>query len=355
MNTSLGKNPLPALAVAIGITVLYAMAASAMPGRALASFFLGPFSSWYSFLSLLDAASPLLVASLGAAVAFRSGRFNLGGEGQVAVGALAAAFTFRALEGSFFVSVPIAAMMLAFLAAALAGAALAFISGLTERLTGAEVLLTSFLLAQAAIIGVDWAISGPFRDPASNLLAMPSLPVQFRLVRLFPPAPLNSGAFLALALTLGMAFLLRWTRLGYELRLRGESAEFARVQGFGGSIDLWPLALSGALHGIAGALLVTGTAGRAIKGMTGGIGWNGIAVALVAGTDPFIALPSALFFAWLDSGARSASILADLSPDASSVMKAAVLFLVTARIAFPKPRFPFRRDGARKVSGRKAS
>jgi simple sugar transport system permease protein len=70
--------------------------------------------------------------------------------------------------------------------------------------------------------------------------------------------------------------------------------------------------------------------------MTGGVGWNGLAVALIAGTDGLGALPAALFFSWLDSGSRQAAMLADLSPDASSVLKAAALFIITAKITGAK-------------------
>ena len=95
-----------------------------------------------------------------------------------------------------------------------------------------------------------------------------------------------------------------------------------------------------------------GQAGRAIKGMTGGVGWDGLSIALVAGYDPIAAVPSALFFAWLDAGARQGSILADLSPDSSAIMKAAVLFLITAAAgsgrvgARPLARGRGRRDAA---------
>ncbi len=327
------RNPLPALLAALGFAAIYAVAASGSPAQALRSFFVGPFSSAYALLSLLDAASPLVLCALGAAIAFKSGAFNLGGEGQASLGALAAAVTLGASGSGGFLGgavPPWVALCLAFAAAALAAALLALASALAERWTGAEVLLTSFLFSQATLLAVDWAVSGPLRDPDSNLLAMRAIDTGLLLPRLAPPAPLSVGAFLALAIVLAAAYLLKRSRHGYELRLHGQNPAFSRAQGFGSSIELWPLLLSGALHGLAGALLVAGTAGRAVKGMTGGIGWNGISVALVAGADPLAAIPASLFFAWLDAGARNSSIVADLSPDASAVMKAIVLFLVTA-------------------------
>lgn len=361
MRSRIARNPLPALAAALGFAALYALLASAEPGRALSAFFLGPFSSPYAYLALLAAATPLLLSAFGAAVAFRAGLFNLGGEGQVAVGGLAAALVLAfaangaaggggagaawAAGGGFH---PLAALGLAFLAAACAGAFLAGLSALAERATGAEVLLTSFLLSQTALVVVDWAVAGPLRDPSSNLLAMPPIAAAFRLPRLAPPAPLDAGLFLVLALALCMTWLLKWTKAGYELALRGRSPDFARAQGLDANLDLWPLLLSGALHGLAGALLVAGSAGRAVKGMSGGLGWNGISVALVAATEPLALAPAALFFAWLDAGALRASILADLSPDASAVMKALVLLLVTARPALGLGR----RGGGEAAAGR---
>ena len=93
----------------------------------------------------------------------------------------------------------------------------------------------------------------------------------------------------------------------------------------------WPLLASGALNGLAGALLALGANGRAVRGMTGGIGWNGISIALLAGNDPRLILPAALFFSWLETGSRQASILAGISVDVGTVAKALVLLFATAR------------------------
>jgi simple sugar transport system permease protein len=328
------RRSLPALGAALAAGLLYAFVASAHPLWALAAFAGGPFSSVYALSSLLSAAAPLLVASLGAAVAFRAGRFNLGGEGQAAVGAFSAALVLRAATGPEGEALlpPLGAIPLALLAAAAAGAALSLLSALAELLTGAEVLLTSFLLGQAASISVDWAVAGPLRDASSNLLAMSAHATAFRLPRLAPPSSLDLGALLALLLALLMSWLLLASRPGYELRMGGENPRFARAMGFPTSLELWPLGLSGALHGLAGALIVLGSLGRGMKSMTGGLGWNGLAVSLLAATNPLAAIPASLFFAFLDSGARSASLLADLSPDSSAVMKAIVLLLVTMRL-----------------------
>ncbi len=319
-----------ALSLALALAAAYAVLASSEPRRALAAFFIGPFSSPYTFFALLENAGPLLVCALGAAIAFRSGAFNLGGEGQAAVGCLASALVLRALGPSPSLE-PGLALPLALLGAAAAGAALASLSAFAESWSGAEILLTTFLLSQAALITVDWAIGGPFRDLGSNLLAMAPLPGQYRLPRLAPPSPLSLGAALALGLALAASLFVGRTRLGYELSLYGRGPGFARASGLGKALGSGALILSGALSGLAGGLLVLGQAGRAVEGMTGGVGWNGLAAALIANNAPLAAIPSALFLSWLDAGARQASIVSDLSPDASTVMKAVALLLITAR------------------------
>jgi ABC-type uncharacterized transport system permease subunit len=323
---------LAALAAAVAFAAFYAIIASADPRQALAAFFIGPFSSLYSFLSLLESTAPLLACALGACIAFRAGAFNLGGEGQASVGTLAAALVVAALSRAPNLP-PVFVIAAAIAAAAAAGAALALLSAIAERRTGAEVMLTSFLLAQAAIIAVDWAIGGPLKDPSANLLGMSAIPERLRLPRIAPPSPLSIAFPLSVVLALCTVFFTRATRPGVELRLYGKNPAFARAVGLSPALGAWAMAASGALAGIAGAFLVLGQAGRAVKGMTGGVGWNGLAVALIAGTDGAGALPAALFFSWLDSGSRQAAMLADLSPDASAVLEAAALFLITAKIA----------------------
>jgi ABC-type uncharacterized transport system permease subunit len=320
-----------ALGAALLLAALYALLASSDPLQALSAFFLGPFSSAYSMLSLLESAAPLLACALGACIAFRAGAFNLGGEGQASVGTLAAALVAGACGGSSGLP-PFLGIAAAILAAAAAGSGLALLSAIAERRRGAQVMLTSFLLAQAAIIAVDWAIGGPLRDGGSSMLAMTAVDAGVRLPLLAPPAPVSLAFPLSLCLAACTIFFTKGTRAGSEIRLLGKNPAFARSVGLSPRLGAWALGLSGALAGAAGSFLVLGQSGRAVVGMTGGVGWNGLAVALIAGSDGIGALPAALFFAWLDSGSRQASILADLSPDAGSVLKAVALFLITARI-----------------------
>jgi simple sugar transport system permease protein len=318
-----------ALGAAILIAIIYAFVASSDPREAMKAFFLSPFSSDYTFFSMLEYSGPLLICALGACVAFRAGAFNLGGEGQVSVGTLAAALA--AGISSRLGLDPGLGIAFSILTAAAAGAFLAYLSAIAELKTGAQVMLTSFLVSQTALIVVDWAVGGPLREEGSNLLGMAPIDSVYRLPLLAPPSPLSLGFPLALALAALTILFTKGSRQGMEIRLLGKNPSFAWAVGISPKLGAAAMVLSGAMGGMAGSLLVLGQAGRAVKGMTGGVGWNGLAVALISGTDGLGAVPAALFFAWLDSGSKQASILSDLSPDASSVLVAIALFLITAR------------------------
>jgi riboflavin transport system permease protein len=317
-----------AVGSALALAAAYAAAASGDPGSALYAFFVSPFASRYAFWSLVERAAPMLACAAGACLALKAGAFNLGGEGQAAAGALASAVS-TAWLARMGVPPPIA-IAAAIAAAAAAGAALAWASAAAEEWSGADIMLTSFLVSQAAVIAADWTMGTALREEGSNLLAMARIPEAYLLARLAPPSPLSAAAPISLAAALAAFAALRLTRVGKEIELSGKNPEFARAVGIPSRVRAGAMIASGALGGIAGAFLLLGQAGRAIKGMTGGVGWDGLSVALVAGTDPIASIPAALFFSWLDAGARQGSILSDLSPDSSAIMKAAALFLVTA-------------------------
>ncbi len=323
-----GRSRTFALGVSILAATVYINLASEHPAEALKAFFLSTLSNSTVFLNLLEQAAAPAVCALGAALVFRSGDFNLGGEGQAYAGSVLSVLALLSasrLPGS-------AGLAVGLLSGAFAGALVSFPSALSRRKTGADALLSTFLVSQAVLLALDWAVAGPLRDPASNLMATRVIERAFRLPRLFPPSTISPALILAAAFAAGMDRFLRMSRRGMELTMYGKNPEFARSIGFRvADCAFWPLVASGALHGIAGALLALGGNGRAVRGMTGGIGWNGISIALVAANDPRWVLPAALFFSWLDAGSRQASILADLPVDVGVVSKALVLLLATAR------------------------
>lgn len=308
------------------LAAAFASFSGSNPLQGLRAFFIVPFLSRNVFLSMLESAAPLGLCALGAISAFRAGHFSLGGEGQAYSGALAAALAGAAGLGGTL------GLGTALLAGTAAGVLVAMLPALGKRFADADVLLTSFLISYAVVLGTDWAIAGPLRDVGNNLVALPPVPSSALLPRLALPSALTPMPLVFISLCVISWFFFERTRTGAMMDLYGRNRIFAALQGYSVNLFAWaPILVAGAFHGLAGASLALGANGTAIRGMSGGIGWSAVAVALVAGNKPAAVPLAALLFAWLDAGSRQASILTDVNPDASLVIKALVLILVTAR------------------------
>lgn len=295
-------------------------------------FFSGPFRTSFNAGNLLGEFSLLLLAGLGASVAFASRNYNLGGEGQVYLGAVAATFVASRLAGAD----TLVARILAAGAGAASGGILAWVSGRLKLGLGVDELISSFLLSATTVYLCDFLITGPLQDPASNFQATAPIPGNIAFARLLPPSNLSTAIIPVLAIVLLGAFIRSRTRVGFELGLVGKNPEFARYAGVDTKLYVsLPMAVSGALYGLAGAFLVLGSYHRAIKGFSGGLGWTGLAVALVAGNAPLAVIPAAFLFAYLNSGSKAVMVGADVTQDIVSIIEAAVFFLVTARFAEP--------------------
>ncbi len=314
------------LGVATAVIVLCLF--SAEPARALFYFFLSPFLDIYRFGNMLSAVVPLALTGLGMVVAFRASAYNLGGEGQIYAGGLAATFIGLRLPG--LPGIPGAILCLA--GGAMLGAILGAVSGFLKARWDVNELLSSYLVSAAAMLAVDYLIAGPLDDPASNLLATPKLPAQYWLLRILPPSHLNIGLLLALAGGLLISVLLFRTKWGYRLRMCGLNREFARYGGLRtGYYLLASMALSGAFAGLAGGVAVLGTYHTCIKGFSVGTGWNGIAVALIGRNRPLGVFLAALLFAYLEAGAQASLLHSGVPAEVASLAQAVIFYLITAQ------------------------
>jgi len=327
-------SPLFASAIAIGfavaLTVILILINSQNPGRTLWAFFAGPWSSPWFIGNTLDGISLLLTASLGALIAFRGGVFNLGGEGQIYLGGLAASMVL--LTGQ---TLPATALLIcAAFAAMLIGGFMGGISGLLKKSLGLNELISSFLFSSALIPLADYLITGPLRDSSGNLLALPAFPRALLLPRLLPPSNLSLSFVYALLLVFAGHVFINKTYRGYQVRISGAAPGFARYGGINPE-KVWipAMAASGALSALAGFFAVAGTYGRCHAGFSGGLGWSAIAVALIAGNRPLLLLPAALVYGWLKSGSDSAQLASGLNIETSFFLQAAVLLFATARFA----------------------
>ena len=326
---------------AAGVVITVAAAFAAMtavifiisdnPAEVLYYFFTGPFQNKYYLGNMLNSSIPLILTGLGVAFAFRASMFNLGGEGQVYSGGLAATAVCLIIP-----SAPgPAGILLAVTAAVLTGAVIAGASGFFRYKWGTDELITSFLISGAMIYVVDHLITTVFNDPQSNLLTTGKVAEQFFLFKIFPPSSLDVSIIAAVILAAAGWYFMFRTRYGYELRICGLNPEFAGCGGINtGRQMIFSMCLSGGLHGLAGAVSILGTHHMCLKGFSNGIGWNGIAVALIAGNNPVAVIPAALFFAYIESGASSAMINSDVTIEIAMIVKSVVFFLITSKVIY---------------------
>jgi simple sugar transport system permease protein len=286
---------------------------------------------WY-IGNTLDSAALLLTAALGAAIAFRAALFNLGCEGQIYAGGVAAAAVLLMGGGRVGGLSAIGLSLLAALAAVAAGAAMGALSGLLKKAAGANELITSFLLSAALSPVADYLISGPLRDTSGSLVASPRFAPALLLGRLLPPSSLSVSLVFALLLACALAFFIGKTAAGYRFRIAGASPRFARYGGIDSAAYWIPaLAASGGLCGLSGYFAMAGTYGLCHAGFSGGLGWSAIACALIAKSRPLPLILAVLAFASLRAGADAALLTAGVSLDTKTLLQAAVMLFATAR------------------------
>ena len=325
------KRSLPALAVVAitaAVSALLVLLAGASPLSAFESLVRGSIGSRAALGETLVRSTPLILTALATVVAFRAGVLNIGVEGQFLVGAAAAAAVGPALG-----SAPQIARIALLGAAALAGALFVLPAAWLSEKRNVPVVLSTILLNLIAAALISWLVRGPLKDDAGDYPQTAPLSESVRLDPLFSGSRATAAPLLALALALIVAFALKKTRAGLVLKAVGFSPKAARAAGLPEvGIRVAAFAASGALAGLAGGLEVGAVTGRLYDPFGSGIGYAGIAAALLGALQPFGAVASSLLFAALGAGSsalqRDAGIPASL---ATIVPAIAVLGVLATR------------------------
>ncbi|HEX2555668.1 MAG TPA: ABC transporter permease [Microvirga sp.] len=297
--------PLGAVAAALLLATIPLAAAGAPIARAFALMAAGAAGSTFALTETLTRATPLILTGLAAAIAFRARLYNVGGEGQLYAGALAAVAV-----GSGAVDAPPALLVpLVLLAAALAGAALMLGPTLLKVRLGVDEVVTTLLLNFVVLLFVQMMLEGPFKDPMGGgwpqsepILDAGMLPPLVERMRL------HAGFLLGIAACIVLHVLVARTVAGLKIRAVGDNLTAARYAGMSVTgVMVGVGLLSGALAGLAGASEVAGLKGYLTADLSRGFGYAGIVVAMIAGLQPLWVLPAAIFVAGVFVGADTMS------------------------------------------------
>ena len=319
--------------LALGLTLLSGLILFTALGingiDALKAFFIDPLTDAYGRSELLLKAVPLVLIGVGLAIGFRAGVWNIGAEGQLIVGAIAA--------GGLAIHLPETAsgawiLPLTLLLGLLGGMAWAAIPAWLKTRFNANEILTSLMLSYVAALLLSYLVHGPWRDPQgynfpeSRLFAEAAvLPV------IVPGTRLHLGTPLALlAVVMGWLLLSR-TLLGFQLKVIGEAPAAARFAGFSGARLIWfSLLLAGGLAGIAGMLEVAGPIGQLLPTVSPGYGFTAIIVAFVGRLHPLGVLAAGLLLALSYLGGENLQISMGLPDAVTGVFQGMLLFFLLA-------------------------
>jgi len=328
--------PLLAIVLAFATGALAILAIGSDPIEAYTALVRGMVGSTDRIAASLGRSTPFIGAALAVAFAFRAGLFNIGAEGQLLVGATAAAWvgtwsSVRGLPG-------IVAVPLLLLAGVVAGGLYGGIPGALKARTGAHEVIVTIMLNAIALLYVRWLVSSQdpiiLRDPAASVPRTARIDEAARLPQLVDSQPpLHWGFLVMAALAILVRFVLQRTTFGFEVRTVGTNTDAARYAGMAvGRTILVTMAVSGAFAGLAGAGEISGTSGFLSPGVFVGIGFDSIAIALLARANPLAIVPAALLWGSMLSGAGLMQQEVGLSIDVVRIVQALVLLFVAADV-----------------------
>jgi simple sugar transport system permease protein len=252
------------------------------------------------FISTLERATPIILTGLSAVVAFRSGLFSIGQEGQYLFGAAAAAWLGYAIHLP-----PILHALVLILAGMLVGAAYGWIPGILKVKIGVNELLATIMLNSIAVLIVEYLVQFPMRGDRSTTAHSPVIDESAQLMSFLPGSKWGVGFVIAVIAVVAVTIYLWRTKYGYEQRMAGQSRKFALFGGIRSDRSaIRAMLISGALAGLAGAIEVMGVHRRLMTGFSVGLGFDGLTAAILGQTHPVGVFIVAILFSGLKLGAQ---------------------------------------------------
>jgi ABC-type uncharacterized transport system permease subunit len=316
--------------VAVGIAFLVGaivlLATGHSPIAAYGAILTGAFGDLYAVGQTLTQATPIIFTAIAFLFSFKAGLFNIGGEGQLLIGGFLAAFV-----GISFTGLPIYIHLpLALLAGAAGGALWGLIPAILKAKLDAHEIITTMMLSYVALYVTSYMVNYPFKAPGWVAETVPIAP-SAELPRILQPTQLSGSIFLGLIVVALAAYVLQRTTLGYEIRAIGLNSAAARSNGINIQKGMiLSLVISGAIAGLGGAGEILGVHHRYIDGFSPGYGWDGLAVALIGGLNPFGTVLAAILVGALRSGGLVMNRVTGVPLDIVYILQALVVLFAAA-------------------------
>ncbi len=344
MLSSIAK-PLAALALAAVLIAIAIAALGASPLGVFAALGEGAFGSWYACVDTLVKSTPLIFTGLAVAIAFSGALWNIGADGQLTIGAIAAGAVGTHL-GDFPHSI---AIVIILAAGAFGGAMWGGIAGWLRARRDVNEVISTIMLNFVAVQMLSWMVHGPLMEPSRAYPTSSPIASAAQLDFYFAPSRLNLGMLTAVILAVACYVLLFNTSAGFELRAMGRNRRAATFFGVRiPALTVWVMALSGALAGLGGAVQVSAISHRLYEKLSPGWGFEAIAVALVARLNPIAIVPAALLFGALDNGSQAMQRTQGISPELVQVIQGLVILII---LAFDTPAWSAMRENIFGASG----
>ncbi len=323
--------PVGAVAFTMLVSALLVLWAGAAVTQTYGLLLQGGFGSVFALSETFTRAIPLMLTGLAATVAFKARLFNIGAEGQLYAGALAAVAVGGLHGGTGFDQVPLPVLfLLMMLAAALAGALLLLGPALMKARLGVDEVVTTLLLNFIVLLLVSMVLDGPMKDPtAMGWPQSVALIGDLELSKLVAQTRVHTGLLWGLGLAFAVWALMKYTVLGFDIRAVGANARAAAFAGVPVTRTVVLVAmLSGALAGLAGAIEVAGRTSYVTLDMSPGYGYSGIVIAMLAALHPLGVVLASIFVAGVLVGADSMSRAIGVPTYIADVIVAASLISV---------------------------
>lgn len=316
-----------ALITVIVGTVLIVMS-NADPVEAYTNFFHGIFGNLNGFCEVFVKATPLIFTGLGCAVAFRTGFFNIGAEGQFYMGSLTAAMVALGLPGVPGILRIILALVLGFLA----GGIWALIAALFKAKLGISEIIVTIMLNYIAINLIGLAVRTFLMDPSGSVPQSAKIDESAKLAQILPPTRLHTGFIIALAAVVLVWYLLEKTTLGYEIKVVGFNKRAAACNGISVMKNIVISAfLSGGLAGLAGVVEVLAIQKKLLEGISSNCGYTAVLIALIAGNHPFGVVIASIGMAAMQVGANTMQRQLGIPSSIVDILVGLVVLLILAK------------------------